>query len=226
MKKEEIKDELIKRYEFINENAALILAPYIKEEDNLYSKSGKSISLSMLKKEVLVNLEMFLLSDLKMESTALYDNVNYLKKDKKYLLKIKKGLLLLQKHNENSFLKLQLDIWKILEIVRNYIERQEKNYENRQKKLRALDEYFKIARYENNLIVTRDKEEINTKDIQKKVNGRDNLVDSLKNDHKTGLESDFINYLSSLNNYNENNMCLYSELYNLDNNYNDKKLIK
>ena len=67
MTKEEIKQELIKRYKFIYENSQFILAQYIYERKNVeYRHIGVDsfIYLSQLPNELLLMIESLLLSDI------------------------------------------------------------------------------------------------------------------------------------------------------------------
>ena len=100
MTKEEIKQELIRRYKFIYENALFILAPYM-HENTPYNKNIKSsIYLNVLPQELLLLIESFLLSDINMEESELYKFVENNKSNTEYLKQYKKGLELLERKNK------------------------------------------------------------------------------------------------------------------------------
>ena len=83
MFKEEVKQELIKRYKFIYENALFILAPYMEEMENTEYKGfdiKSFIYLKTLPSMLLLLIESFLLSDVKMEESSLYRFVKINKK--------------------------------------------------------------------------------------------------------------------------------------------------
>lgn len=144
---DDAKQELVKRYKYIYENSFLMLSPFV-EKNKLSKNNDVSIKVPTEFKKL---LEEFLLTDKKMENTPLYRFIEIKKKDKAYLEEQKKVLMLLDKSNEGkTYLKTNLDIWKILDIAGAYLEDQSGDLRNKERKLKVLDEYYKIARYKNN----------------------------------------------------------------------------
>ena len=167
MEKEQIKQELINRYKYIYENAVYILAPYMyqqteEERDKLNKKNRKEnknhpfisndllIFLKELPNELLLDLESFLLSDIPFNQSKLFIELEGKKKNPEFLNKGKSGLNLLEKDNSKySSLQTKLDSWKLLVRLRKFINEQSGDLKNKEKKLTALDEYFRINRYKN-----------------------------------------------------------------------------
>lgn len=165
---EQAKQELVNRYRYLYENAYFILAPYMHEEtEEEYQKRlkvqkekyGRNFATSQLiylniNRLDSINLlfEEFLLSDKSIENTELYKIVESKRDDKKYLSQVKKGLELVEKENigRDNLLKESLDMWKILSKTWDYIQEQSGDLKNKQNKLNILDEYYRIARYQNN----------------------------------------------------------------------------
>ena len=163
---EEAKQELVNRYRYLYENAYLILAPYMYEEtleeyqksvDSYIKKFGRSIK---DKPSIYLNIntldsinsifEEFLLSDKKVEDTELYKFIESKRNDKEYLEHVKKGLSLVEKENSSrDYFKLHLRIWEILNPTYDYVREQSGDLKNKENKLRVLDEYYRIARYQN-----------------------------------------------------------------------------
>ena len=163
------KQELVRRYKYLYENAYFILAPYMYEQteeefqndtDELYKKVvNKPLIHLRINRLDNINLlfEEFLLSDKPMESTSLYQMVECKKFDKDYLDKVKKGLALVEKANGDkevdelfvSYFEQKLDIWKVLEKYSDYLIEQSGDLNNKEKKLYVLDQYYRIARYKN-----------------------------------------------------------------------------
>lgn len=224
MTKEEVKQELIKRYKFIYENALFILAPYMEEMENTEYKEldvKSFIYLKTLPNELLLLIESFLLSDIKMEESNLYSFVETNKNDTKYLKQYKKGLELLERKNEQckyEILKLNLNCRYLLELVYTFIERQSGDTKNRDNKLLVIDEYARINRYKNdgNVWVS------GIYQIFKDINNCNNYNYSgimLKESGKftrdkndVGLRStSFIKYVSNMKNHYEYNYSMLTE---------------
>jgi len=159
---EQAKEELVKRYKYLYENASFILAPYMhKETQNELKARNETFGSNHTTPIIYLNLkfynrivaifEEFLLSDIKMEESYLYKMVEKNKNNKEYLEKVKIGLALLSKNNEDEkYFKLKLDLYKILGKVRDYLEEQSGDLKNKEKKMSVLDEYYRILRYQNN----------------------------------------------------------------------------
>lgn len=152
------KEELINRYMYLYENASYILAPFMEEkENNRKNKKGNPISnssirLNHLDKKMCLSLEEFMFSDKKYSDTFLYKYIESNKKNEEYLEEVYEGLKLLEKENKRRNLdvfRIKLDMSEILNQIRSFINGQSSNGRNKNLKLKALDEYFKINRYAN-----------------------------------------------------------------------------
>ena len=165
---EQAKQQLVNRYRYLYENAYLILAPYMHEQTNEeYQKSVdrdmKEYGRALIDKPMIylninrldsVNsiFEEFLLSDKNVEDTELYNFIESKRNDKEYLEQVKRGIELTDKKNIErcEITKESLDIWKILNAIWDYVSEQSGDLKNKESKLRVLDEYYRIARYQNN----------------------------------------------------------------------------
>ena len=162
------KEELVRRYKYLYENAYFILAPFMYEETKEeYKKRLKEqkekygvdfateplIYLKINRVDSINSLfEEFLLSDKLLEESSLYKFVEDKRNDKDYLNRVKKGLELVAKKNKNikfEMLKNKLGIWELLGKVADYIEEQSGDLKNKERKLYVLDQYYRIARYRN-----------------------------------------------------------------------------
>lgn len=234
MEKAKVKEELIKRYKYIYENATIILAPYMYEQtkeereklNSEYKKDGYEalisdkllIYLKKLPVELLLDLESFLLSDVPLNESKLYNELEAKKKNPEYLAKVKNGLLLLEKDNANksSLFQTKLDFWKVLLKVRDFVNEQSGDLKNKEKKLSSLDEYFRINRYSNNEKVWTSGFSINFKDMDNfssfsaVVPKHERTPRRDKND--IGLKkSDFISFVSDYSNHYDDNFSILTE---------------
>lgn len=184
MNKQEIKKELIGRYKYIYENASFILAPYMyqqtKEERERLNRELKKlgyrdlinnkllISLKALPKSLLLDLESFLLSDIPFKESNLYKTLEIQKKNLDYLKKVKLGLNLVKDYNADlpNIMWLKLNSWKLFTLVRKFINEQSGDLKNKENKLVALDEYFRIDRYSNDGKIWTSGYSINFKDLK------------------------------------------------------------
>jgi len=188
MSNDEMKKQLIKRYEYLYENTIYLLAPFIvKEDDKIYLKN--------INIELLEIIEEFLLSDLKLEDIYFYQELEKKKNDKYYLMRVNNGLNLVE--DKNIF-----TIWIILKQVRDFIESQIEDFENKNLKLIAIDEYFKIARYTN---------DGNVYLIGYHGNGQINNVLKRTKKENGVKNNNFINYLVNNDNKRIENNCIISE---------------
>lgn len=163
---DQAKQELVRRYRFLYENAYFILAPYMYEQskekfENMVKKDTEKYGrISFTEPLIYLNIstlddinslfEEFLLSDKPMEESKLYKLVNSKRNDKEYLEQVKKGLELLEKLNTREACnKENLSIWKILNATSDYIIEQSGDLKNKKRKLSIIDEYYRIARYQN-----------------------------------------------------------------------------
>ena len=235
MKNEQIKQELINRCKYIYENAVYILAPYMyqqtkEERDRLnkeYRKENKNhpfisndllIYLKELPVDLLLDLESFLLSDIPFKESTLYIELEKKKKNSEYILKVKNGLLLLEKDNKGKSDQFQtkLDSWKLLLRTREFVNEQSVDLKNKEKKLIALDEYFRINRYTNNGKLWTSGHSINFKDM-------DNLSSfsailpkyerkPRRDKEDIGLrKGEFINFLANQSNHYDYNFSVLTE---------------
>lgn len=157
---EQAKQELVKRYLYLYENSCFILAPFMYgQTQEEFRKSNQSYDfdapLSYLNIGILDKInsvfEEFLLSDKIIEDTVLYKMIESQRNDYEYLERVKRGIALLEKDNTGEdYYKTVLDIGKILNTTGSYIKEQSGDLKNKERKLRVLDEYCKIARYQNN----------------------------------------------------------------------------
>lgn len=165
---EQAKQELVRRYKYLYENAYFILAPYMHEQskeefENMVKKDTEKYGSTFFTKPLIylninrldsVNFifEEFLLSDKKLEDTELYKFIESKRNDKEYLEQVKRGIELNDKRNIErcEITKESLDIWKILNATWDYISEQSGDLKNKESKLCVLDEYYRIARYQNN----------------------------------------------------------------------------
>lgn len=166
---EQAKQELVRRYKYLYENAYFILAPYMYEQSEEEFRKQvdeylKKFNDGLLKKPLIyLNInrldninslfEEFLLSDKPMKESSLYQMVESKRNDKEYLDKVKKGLELLEKDNadeKHEMFKSKLSIWEVLGKVSEYIDEQSGDLNNKKNKLYVLDQYYRILRYQNN----------------------------------------------------------------------------
>ena len=164
---EQAKEELVRRYKYLYENSSFILAPYMHEQtceeyQKMIDKHTKEYGKILIKEPMIylnintldsVNyiFEEFLLSSKNIKDTELYKFVESKRDDKEYLVQVKQGLELVERKNigKTGILKESLDIWKILSATWNYVSEQSGDLKNKENKLSILDEYYRIARYQN-----------------------------------------------------------------------------
>lgn len=185
---EQAKQELVRRYKYLYENAYFILAPYMYEQSEEEFKRQvdenlKKYNVGVLKKPLIyLNInrldninslfEEFLLSDKPMEESSLYQMVENKRNDKDYLDKVKKGLELLEKDNadeKHEMFKSKLSIWEVLGKVSDYIEEQSGDLKNKERKLYVLDQYYRIHRYQNNGKIYTSGRKLNLHDVSSMV---------------------------------------------------------
>lgn len=226
MEKEQIKQELISRYKYIYENAAYILAPFMYQQTKKYSKANKNYSytsndfliyLKELPNELLLDLESFLLSDIPLNQSKLYIKLEEEKKNQEFLSKVKTGLSLLEKANSKYLLfKIKLDSWQVFTKVRNFINEQSSDLKNKEKKLNALDEYFRINRYSNDGKLWTSGYCINFKDMSNISSFSavmpKNEKKSKRNKNDIGLKKGtFVNFISNQQNHYDDNFSILTE---------------
>ena len=176
------------------------------------------IYLKELPEKLLLNIESFLLSDIPFNKSNLYVELEEQKKDLEYLSKVKNGLILLEKDNKDKLEQLQtkLDSWKLLSRVREFIDEQSGDLKNKEEKLIALDEYFRINRYSNNGKLWTSGYSINIKDMD---NFSSFSVILPKNERKPRRDKDdigltngeFINFIADQSNHCDYNFSILTE---------------
>lgn len=152
MTTEQAKQELVRRYKYLYENATLILAPFMyksQPEGFIYLKINLLDDINFL-------FEEFLLSDKPMEKSSLYKMIERKKNEKEYLEKVKKGLELVEENNKDkidefqlTWFGIKLDLYQILKLVSKYIDEQSGDLDNKKNKLYVIDQYYRILRYNN-----------------------------------------------------------------------------
>lgn len=156
---EQAKQELIKRYRYLYENAEFLLSQYLVEETQEeledYKKRWNS---DRTEKRIYVKvdecflqmIEEFLFSHYSMETSFLYIIIEDMKKEEKYQLRHKKALDLIEKKKQTTApLMERLEVFNILCKYGRYLDEQSGDLENKKNKLRMLDEYFRLSRYKN-----------------------------------------------------------------------------
>ena len=174
MTTEQVKAEIIKRYKYLYENAEFILAPFMFEEtQEEYKKRIEKYNLEnsypMIYMEIepifYQLIEEFLFTEDPMEKSLLYLLNEDLKTDENHLELVKEGLKLVEKKNQNQkYFKEVLDINNLLHKYGRYLEEQSGDLENKNRKLRILDEYFRLYRYQNNGKVYKSGKELSIED--------------------------------------------------------------
>lgn len=224
MTKEEIKQELIKRYKFIYENALFILAPYMCEKENtLYKNTDIKtvICLNSLPREFLLLIESFLLSDIEMEESGLYRFIEIHNSDPEYLKRYKKGLELLERRNmqyEYEELQLNLNCSYLLQLIYNFVSKQSCDIKNKNNKLLVIDEYARINRYKNDGKIWISGVHLMCKDIANYTNYNSSSVilgnhkKFMRDKNDVGLKSSlFIKYISNMRKHYEYNYSILTE---------------
>ncbi len=157
------KNEMIMRYIYLKENVSFIYAYFMKEtdpqDDLKYAKlreTGGSIEhfynldIKPLDSYTLYMLESLIVEDGNIEETMGYNYIEDLKWDPHSKEIIDKGLSLQKEYKEKRpTRKINFELIDLLFNLYENIARQTTDLENRNKKLKILDEYIKIARYTN-----------------------------------------------------------------------------
>lgn len=188
MEVRKVKEQLIKRYEYVYGNALSILSAYICE----------------FNKNLLNDLESFLLGDIDVEESRLYNFIEFVKSDNIYSQvskDIENQIELLINSGEMYKTEYNSYIWKLLCLVRNLLVKK-----NDVKNLNALDEYFKISKYKNDgsLHLTG-----YNKDFMVKSN---NINYSFFDDNlKNNEASEFVNYVIYYKNNNTDDYTILTE---------------
>lgn len=220
MNKEQIKNELMNRFMYLNENSIYILAPYLKRRKlkgikKLTSDCKDLIYLECLPNDLLEDLESFLLSDIPFNESKLYNDLELKKNDIDYLNSTIDGINLLKEKNKkkNQFTKTKLNDWELLLLIRNYII-ESYSSENIEKRLKALDEYFRLSRCSNDDKVWTSGYSINFNDMNKISCFSTSLPFNETNNKKNDIpfeNGDFINFIADTSNHYDNNFSVLTE---------------
>ena len=216
------KSELIERYMYLYENAPYILACYVKEEEKKKKKGSNkkdlSIVLNRLDKKMCLSIEEFMFSDKNYSDTFLYKYIESNRNNSEYLETVRIGLELLEKENEKrklDALRIKLDMREILNQIRDFIFTQSGNGRDKNLKLKALNEYFKINRYSNDGHIYTSGYAVTSHDFIHcpicHIGITQDMIDfrSFKN---IGLKNtNFINFLAYAGNKYDENDCILSE---------------
>ena len=192
---ESVKKEFIDRYNFIIENADIILAMYPSKV------IGRQIEY-MIPEEDLCMMESFLLSDVPCNESTLAKKMPEARDKKLETVILSLNELMEQVKKINRY---ERNPRKFFQIVRDYILGEEESLE-RTKKLTALDEYFRFNRYNNTSCIYRsgaNEEDYDFGDI--------NQDKPSKNHDVLHIESEFINTIANKNNHRIDNNSLFSE---------------
>lgn len=138
MEKKDVKEELLKRYKYFYENAGLILGPY-------YKNCRLNLPTNLIE-----DLEISFLSEIRLEDTNFYKEFEKQKEDKNYLEKANAAIKQQKKDSWGYSFPPELDLWTLIFKVREYIKDQSGDLDNKKVKIDVLDEYFRLRRYENN----------------------------------------------------------------------------
>jgi len=140
------KQELIRRYQYLNKNAIYFLAPHVKEVAWDKDNDQTSIIYLALPQELISLTESFLLSETMLEESKLYLFLEECKANPIYLKKAETGYLLAQKQNDtNDILKISLDFGTILTMAQMHL--QDGNISDCFCRLNVLEEYEKLFQY-------------------------------------------------------------------------------
>lgn len=198
MKKEQIKEELIKRYRYIYENAFFILMPYGDLEN--------------VPRALLLELESFLLSDIPVLESKLYKDIEEKKKKKEYIKQTKDKRATFSKDACN---RKSLDSKEVYSLLYDFIMEQSGDLKNKELKLQALDEYFRISRYTNDGKVWTSGVNINLIDMK----NYSSCLTKIRKDRKIirakddiGLtKSSFVTFVADRKNHHSDNLSILTE---------------
>ncbi len=154
MERKDVKDELIKRYKYFYETGGLILGPY-------YKNCRLNVP-TYLKND----LEISILSDIKLEDTSFYKEFEEKKKNNEYLEKAKSAIKQQEIDSWGYSFPPELDLWTLLVTIREHVNNQSGDLENKKVKIDVLDEYFRLRRYENNGLIWTSGYNLNWVDIK------------------------------------------------------------
>jgi len=196
-----IKDEFINRYNFLFKNVDLILMNRLKNNNEKFYLS--------VDKRFLDNLELFLLGDVSYNDTNFYKDVCALRNNSTIYsncMEMRKYLDELRKKKYVEY----YDIKTIFQIVRNYVLGQEKSV-FRDNKLLTLDEYFRFNRYNNSSFIVKGGAILGYADLGIFCEKLRNYDSPYKYKRSFLLDSNFIQYISDINNHYEDNNSIFTE---------------
>ena len=225
------KEEFIKRYKYIYENTAFIFVSYMYElskktyeEINAegvrtaYAPVGDDtfICFEEFPNEMLNKIEDMLLTNKPFEETEFYKYLEELKNNKEFLQLTEKVLTSIKKRNERLNTNWQLTPWKLYDQVRIHISKQSGSLVNKEDKLMALDEYFRVYRYKNDQKIYTSGYEINKKDT-KGINSYEPantpvVIEPTRYIRDVGTKTNaFIKYLYDIRNHYRDNFSILTE---------------
>ncbi len=199
---EVIKNEFINRYVFLYENVDLILMPYVKK--TLDNKVYLDIY-----KEFLDDLELFLLSDIPFEESNFYKKITALSNNPEVVEKCKNVRTYLIELRKKKYID-SFDVKTILQTLRNYILGQY-NRGVKDKKLLALDEYFRFNRYRNSSSILKGGAILGYEDLGIFCERLRNEDIPFRFKRSYLLDSNFISYIADKKNHYEENNSIFTE---------------
>lgn len=225
------KEEFIKRYKYIYENVVFIFVAYMyelsksdNEQKNLMSldrneysiREKRFIYFDEFSNDFLNKIEDLLLTNKFLEETELYNYLEQIKNNKKFLQLTEELLKLIEDRNQRLRINWHLTPWKLYDQVRIHISRQSGSLTNKEDKLIALDEYFRLCRYENNDRIYTSGYELNKKDVEginsyEPVN-KPIILDPIRPVRDVGTKANpFIKYLYDIRNHYQDNFSILTE---------------
>ena len=199
---EVIKTEFIDRYKFLYNNIDLIMMPIVYEES--FGKFNIRIN-----KRFLDSLEIFLLSDVPYNLTNFYMEILNAALDTSFVNTCKEKRAYLDSFFGKKIID-RYDTKSLLQIARNFILGQADSLA-RDKKLLALDEYFRVNRYSNSSFIIKGGAVLGYEDIGVYCERLANRDRPYKFKRSYLLGGNFLDYLADPDNHREENNSIFSE---------------
>lgn len=199
---DEIKKEFIWRYKFIYENIEYIIGPFYI--DNIFKEENDYIVNKKLPYDLLVIGQSFLLNDEKALYSDLVKYVEIRKRDQEYGKVLER---LREKNNNKEYL-----MWQFFNSISNLLMKQDNNKILRSRKLKAMNEYYKILNYKNK----EGEQERDSKFIRKYLNSNKIFVLRRIKEETILRASNFVKYLSNMKNYDLISMGILSDMEKQD----------
>lgn len=195
-----LKKEFINRYEFLLENVNPILEYYMEFNDGKVSYN--------IPECILKEFEAFLLSDTEVDESPLKLSIDRIKNSPSFQEIITENELMSAEEKYNRQLYFLPSIYKI---VRNYILGQNDNKVNKEKKLLALDEYFRFKKRMSSSGIIKSgavPTEEDYGDFALRMTYKDEPYKSHSNSLNEGF---FINFIANKKNHHEINDSIFTE---------------